>query len=207
MGRRPHGSSRTVPPSRVALGTGQNAGFQQSQFSTEPRAAPQCFWFSLQPLPSLGQLFVTSEASYSTSQKRKARGSQPEGWAVAWGGWERWPFRRIEIRALSPPQPSLTHGSCKDTQGLWPQFFIWRQAGVRPHVLGCRMHLGDERLARPGSCLHCDGRAGISHIIAPQTLFHSPLWDGVGCFCGPDMAENMTLNRMWKSESAKRDVS
>ena len=36
-------------------------------------------------------------------------------------------------------------------------------------MLGCRMGLRERTvLAGPGSCLHCDGRAEISHIVAPR---------------------------------------
>ena len=43
-------------------------------------------------------------------------------------------------------------------------------------------------------------------LLPPDTLPLSTVGWG-WLLCGPDMAENMTLNRMWKSESTKQDVS
>ena len=105
---------------REALGLDRDAGPRQSQFSANPRAAPQCFWFSC-PLPSLGQLL--SPQRYRLALRR-GRQEKSEGWAVAWGGWEGWRLQKNRDQG-SEPTPTLTNTwSCKDTQGLWPQFFI-----------------------------------------------------------------------------------
>ena len=55
---------------REALGLDRDASPRQSQFPANPRAAPQCFWFSSSPSFHRPD-FVTSEALCST-EKRKA---------------------------------------------------------------------------------------------------------------------------------------
>ena len=85
---------------------------------------------------------------------------------------------------------------CKDAQGPWPQFFIWEASECEgPRVLGCMMGQSSQGLA--AICTVTAGQESLT-LLPPDTIPLST--EGWGwLLCDPDMSENTTLNRMWKS--------